>query len=56
MIDAWTDILREHRGQWVALDDDETTVLGSGRNGHSDPIVFRVPTEHINFAGHEIAV
>ena len=50
----WTKIYQKYKGLWVALLDDEETVVGSGKflkeavreaheNGCKDPIVTRVP-------------
>ena len=62
MID-WTH-LQAYKGEWVALADDERTVIASGKDikstlshsaekGNSDPILFRVPDEIVDFVGHE---
>lgn len=58
----WTKIYKKYKGLWVALGDDEITVLGSGKtlkdalekakkNGHSDPIVMRVPQNLATYVG-----
>jgi len=58
----WTNLYNEYRGQWVALQDDETTVITSGATlkevlveakklGYSDPIVHRVPEKITAFIG-----
>ena len=50
----WSSIFRRFKGLWVALDDDEKTVLASGktakealdkarRKGHRTPIITRMP-------------
>jgi hypothetical protein len=50
----WTEICEEYRGLWVALAEDEQTVLGSGETarealeaaletGYEDPILTRMP-------------
>jgi hypothetical protein len=50
-------LLASHAGQWVALDKDESKVLGSGRSidtalkqafekGESRPMMIHVPAEH----------
>ena len=52
----WTKLFNKHKGKWVALKDDEVTVVGSGKTikmalaaarkkGHENPILFRVPTK-----------
>ena len=58
----WTNICKKYRGQWVALKDDEKTVVASGKTakqawekaqdkGYKKPIMFRVPTEIIPYVG-----
>ena len=58
----WTKIYKNYKGLWVALADDEITVLGSGKtlkealfdakkNGTTDPIVMRVPKKVITYVG-----
>ncbi len=58
----WTDILKKYKGLWVALLDDQQTVVGSGnsiekalaqakKKGHNDPIVMRVPTKILPYIG-----
>jgi hypothetical protein len=58
----WTKIYKKYRGMWVALADDEQTVLGSGttlqealqkaqKKGGNDPIVMRVPLEQTSYVG-----
>ena len=60
----WSDVCVKYRGQWVAFADDEETVIASGKDvktavalsvkkGHSDPILFRVPDEIVDFVGYE---
>lgn len=52
----WTNIFRSYKGKWVALKDDERTVVGSGKTlkqalvsaqkkGYEQPILYRVPTK-----------
>jgi hypothetical protein len=45
--------LQEHKGRWVAVDGDEVVAVGDSvtevldvarQRGHTDPLVFRVPT------------
>ena len=66
MAKDWTKLYKKYRGKWVALDDDEITVLGSGdkaakalgearKKGFDNPILFKVPTKIIPLLG-EIAV
>ena len=58
----WTEIYTNHKGRWVALEDDEQTVVGSGKtlqaaleeaskNGYNEPIVTRMPQELFPFVG-----
>ena len=58
----WTPIYNKYKGLWVALRDDEQTVVGSGKTakealekarngGYTDPILFRVPAKIVMFAG-----
>lgn len=50
----WSQLFANYRGQWVALADDEVTVLGSGATakdalaasaakGSPEPLLYRVP-------------
>ncbi len=64
----WTKIYKNYKGLWVALLDDEVTVVGSGKSlkkaleeaqkkGHEKPIMMRVPTEIVPYVGvsnHEV--
>jgi hypothetical protein len=54
MATDWTKLFREYKGMWIALLDDERTVVGSGKTlkeallaaqkkGHSYPILSRMP-------------
>lgn len=58
----WTEIYKKHKGLWVALDKDETTILSSSKSleralsdakkkGYKDPIVTKVPTDLISYIG-----
>lgn len=62
MVKDWTIICRKYRGLWVALKDDEQTVIASGKTvkdvmdkarqkKHKSPILFRVPTRVIPYVG-----
>ena len=55
-------IYKKYKGYWVALKDDEKTVIASGKTarealkrakkeGYKKPILFRVPTEIIAYVG-----
>ena len=58
----WTKIYEKYKGLWVALKDDEKTVVASGetvkevmeeakKEGCQEPILFKVPTEIIPYIG-----
>lgn len=58
----WTSLFMKYKGQWVALKDDETTVISHGqkvkkviedaaKKGFSKPILFKVPKENITYIG-----
>ena len=58
----WTEIYMKYKGLWVALLDDEKTVVGSGKTlketienarkmGHKNPIVTRVPEDTKAYVG-----
>lgn len=58
----WIKTYKKYRGLWVALLDDQKTVVGSGktiktaleqatRKGHKNPIMMRVPTIVIPYVG-----
>jgi hypothetical protein len=63
----WTHLYKHYKGQWVALADDETTVIAAGSTareareksvlkGSSDPFLFRVPDTLDAFVGYEVHV
>lgn len=58
----WTNIYKKYKGLWVALKDDEVTVIASGKTvkdvmvksqkkGFITPILFRVPTKILPYIG-----
>jgi len=58
----WTKIYRKYKGLWVALKDDEKTVISAGKTlretekkaqekGFSKPIFMKVPQKAEYFAG-----
>lgn len=58
----WTKIYKNYKGKWVALKDDEQTVLASGytlkevmekskKKGLSHPVVTQVPREILPIVG-----
>ena len=62
MAKDWTKIYNKYKGLWVALADDETTVLGSGKTvkeavlkakkkSNQTPYLFHVPKKDILFVG-----
>lgn len=64
----WTKIYKKYKGLWVALQDDEKTVIASGKSarevwekaskkGFAKPILTRMPPKLITYVGygsHEI--
>ena len=63
----WTTIHKKYRGNWVALREDEKTVVGSGKTlkaaveqakkkGYEHPIVTRLPKEITAYVGYEISL
>ena len=62
MVKDWTKIQKKYKGLWVALANDEQTVLASGKTakaaleaahakGHAKPILTRMPEEIVTFVG-----
>jgi hypothetical protein len=58
----WTALFTQYKGQWVALADDETTVISSGEvlsevirkaadKGHPKPILTKIPKKDITYIG-----
>jgi len=58
----WTKIYNKYKGLWVALEDDEKTVIASGKTageawgkaqkkGYSKPILTRMPEDLIPYVG-----
>ena len=58
----WTNIYEKYIGLWVALEEDDVTLRGSGqtlkeaveearKKGLEKPILFRVPTKIIPYVG-----
>jgi hypothetical protein len=56
MVKNWTEIIKKYKGQWVALAEDETTVVAASKDakeayakaqkkGVKVPIMFSVPLE-----------
>lgn len=58
----WTENYKKYKGKWVAMLDDEKTVVSSGKTakeawdkakkkGYELPILFRVPNKIIPYVG-----
>lgn len=58
----WTKIFNKYKGLWVALKDDNKTVVASGKTvkevmekakkrGFQEPILFKVPTKIVLYIG-----
>lgn len=58
----WTNLQKKYKGLWVALAEDEITVLGHGKtlrealgkakkNGYVSPILTRMPEKIVTFVG-----
>lgn len=58
----WTKIYKKYKGLWVALKDDEETVVGSGKTlreavdmakkkGYPNPILTRMPDSLATYVG-----
>lgn len=58
----WTSIYKKYKGLWVALMDDEVTVISSGKTleetaqkagkkGFKDPIFMNIPKHLLPFVG-----
>jgi len=63
----WSPLFANYRGQWVALADDEVTVLAaaptakgalaaSASKGAPSPILYRVPDTLHTFVGYEVCL
>ena len=58
----WSKIYKKYKGRWVALADDELTVVGSGHtakealakaseNGYERPILSHMPRSLVTYVG-----
>ena len=57
----WTKLFKQYKGQWVALKDDEKTVIAHGNNAKEvwdkarrvapKPILMQVPTDLVAYVG-----
>ena len=65
MATDWTKLYEKYKGLWVALLEDEETVVGSGetlheavaeakKKGYDNPIVARMPEELTAYVGYGI--
>lgn len=63
MAKDWTKIYKKYKGFWVALAEDEETVVGSGKSarealenaqkeGYKEPILTRMPEEITAYVGY----
>lgn len=63
----WTKIYEQYKGQWVALKDDEQTVLASGKTakeawekarkaGYEEPILTPMPKNLDTYVGSQTSV
>jgi len=61
----WTNLYRRFKGRWVALRDDEKTVIASGKTakeaygkaqkkGVEDPILARMPDRLLTYIGGNV--
>lgn len=62
MAKDWTKLIKAYKGLWVALAEDETTVLGAGKTVHAAllaakkksekmPFLTRVPEKIVSYVG-----
>ena len=62
MAKDWTKLLKTYKGKWVALAEDETTVLGAGgtarsallaakKKSNTIPYLTRVPEKIVSYVG-----
>lgn len=58
----WSKIYKKYKGKWVALKQDEETVVGAGKtleealrvakkNGYKEPILTKMPKRLITYVG-----
>ncbi len=61
----WSNIYKNHKGKWVALADDERTVLAVATDvkqvikkaldaGHKNPILTKMPQKLLTYVGSRI--
>jgi len=62
IVKNWTSLFANYKGQWVALKDDEVTVISSGDKlpevlrkaedkGFNKPIVAKIPEKDVTYIG-----
>lgn len=62
----WTKVYEQYKGLWVALKDDEVTVVSSGKTakeaweraqkkGYKKPILTRMPESLVTYVGYGVA-
>ena len=60
----WTSLVKKYKSLWVALKDDEKTVVASGRTakealakavkkGSKSPILTRIPSKLVSYVGSQ---
>lgn len=58
----WTPLYKKYKGQWVALAQDEVTVISHGKNAKTvwseaikkvsfTPVLLKIPTKNIAYIG-----
>lgn len=59
----WTEMYKKYKGKWVALAEDEKTVIASGKSvqdtrtlaskkGEDNPILLKVPVKQMTYIGY----
>ncbi len=67
MAKDWTEIFERYHGLWLALADDETSVIAAAKTakealreavakGTPDPLLYRVPDTLDAFVGYEVRI
>lgn len=58
----WTNLFKKYKSSWLALKDDETTVVGKGKTakkamenaitrGYTNPILVHMPARLVSYVG-----
>jgi len=61
----WTTIYKKYKGKWIALKDDEKTVIADGKTaeeaykkakekGYPNPILTHMPKELVGYIGYGV--